>query len=83
MSWQDLTVASRQLTYTAGGKDRSGVAVMLILGLAGVPPEVISREYALTRIGVEPARRLLTEKLTGGKVVDMRSDHMQMISQVT
>ena len=53
------------------GKDRTGVTAAVVLALAGMPHEYIAREYALTRIGMEPAREFLTSKLTGGKTVDL------------
>ena len=55
------------------GKDRTGVAATLVLALARLPSDYISREYALTRIGIEPVRELLTSKLTGGKNIDIKS----------
>ncbi|EEP80685.1 predicted protein [Uncinocarpus reesii 1704] len=45
--------------HCAGGKDRTGVLTALILGIAGCSPDVIAREYVLTRIGVEPARSVI------------------------
>ena len=53
-----------RLTFPYGeiaGKDRSGVLAGLILALLNVPEEIISFDYALTRIGVEPFREHLTE----------------------
>jgi len=38
--------------HCTAGKDRTGVVVMLILNLAGVPNEVISEEYELTQAGL-------------------------------
>ena len=32
----------------AGGKDRTGVTAALLLGLAGVPDEVIAEDYSLS-----------------------------------
>jgi protein tyrosine/serine phosphatase len=46
------------LRQTAG-KDRTGILAALILGLTGAPPEAIAMDYALTRIGVEPAHEQL------------------------
>ena len=34
--------------HCAGGKDRTGIISALLLGLAGVPPETIAQDYALT-----------------------------------
>ena len=70
------------LTYErAGGKDRTGVAAALVLGVARVPAEKIAREYALTRVGIEPAREVLMHKLTGGKEMDPRDPHIQWVSR--
>jgi hypothetical protein len=43
------------------GKDRTGVLAALILALMDTPPDIIAKDYVLTRIGVEPFR----EKLLG------------------
>lgn len=50
------------------------MAAGLLLALAGVPRDYICRDFALTRIGFEPARELLTMKLTGGKPVDRNDE---------
>ena len=42
--------------HCALGKDRTGVAIVLILSLAGVPKQEIAEEYALTNTGLEPYR---------------------------
>ena len=34
--------------HCAGGKDRTGIVAALVLALAGVPPETIAEDYALT-----------------------------------
>ncbi|KAE9378839.1 hypothetical protein N431DRAFT_363540 [Stipitochalara longipes BDJ] len=44
------------LFHCTAGKDRTGILAALILGLVDAPPDVISRDYALTRVGVEPQR---------------------------
>ena len=38
----------------------------LLHSLAGSPLEAMDLDYALTRVGVEPVRDFLTDKLTGG-----------------
>jgi protein-tyrosine phosphatase len=35
--------------HCAGGRDRTGMIAILVLALAGVPPEVIAADYALSR----------------------------------
>jgi protein tyrosine/serine phosphatase len=47
-------------SYTAG-KDRTGVLAAIFLALAGAPTEVIAYDYALSRIGIEPGREMLTQ----------------------
>jgi protein-tyrosine phosphatase len=37
-----------------GGKDRTGIVVALLLSLAGVPPETIAEDYALSEALLEP-----------------------------
>ncbi|KIO30403.1 hypothetical protein M407DRAFT_20470 [Tulasnella calospora MUT 4182] len=44
------------LIHCSLGKDRTALAAMLILDLAGVPDEEIMKDYALTRVGAEPVR---------------------------
>ncbi|KAK3683241.1 hypothetical protein LTR37_020416 [Vermiconidia calcicola] len=61
------------LLHCNAGKDRTGVTAALILALAGLPSDYISRDYALTRIGVELVRDFLLGKLTGGKELDLRN----------
>ena len=41
------------ILHCALGKDRTGIAVALILSLAGVPEHQIAEEYALSNIGLE------------------------------
>jgi len=41
------------LFHCAAGKDRTGVISMLLLGIAGVSPEIIATDYALTSEAME------------------------------
>lgn len=52
------------------GKDRTGVLAFLLLSLAGADPTVVDHDYALTRVGIEPARDLLEAKLAGTMNLD-------------
>jgi protein tyrosine/serine phosphatase len=45
------------------GKDRTGVLAALILALMDTPPDIIAKDYVLTRIGVEPFRKKLLGQL--------------------
>ncbi|KAF2004957.1 hypothetical protein P154DRAFT_23228 [Amniculicola lignicola CBS 123094] len=51
------------LFHCTAGKDRTGVLAALFLALAGAPADLIAHDYALSRIGVEPARELLMHML--------------------
>ncbi|KAL0950285.1 hypothetical protein HGRIS_010264 [Hohenbuehelia grisea] len=50
--------------HCTAGKDRTGVIAALILKLAGVPDDLIAMDYALTRVGREPARAMIMERLS-------------------
>jgi protein tyrosine/serine phosphatase len=45
------------------GKDRTGVESALLLSLAGVPDELIVRDYALTRVDIETEKECLLPSL--------------------
>ncbi|KAI0774504.1 protein-tyrosine phosphatase-like protein [Fomes fomentarius] len=51
------------LFHCTAGKDRTGVLAALLLKLAGVDDEVIARDYGLTRVGREPVREMVMERL--------------------
>ncbi|KAJ7774097.1 protein-tyrosine phosphatase-like protein [Mycena olivaceomarginata] len=51
------------LFHCTAGKDRTGVIAAILLKLAGVDNDVIAQDYALTRIGREPARAMIMERL--------------------
>ncbi|KAF2100292.1 hypothetical protein NA57DRAFT_54384 [Rhizodiscina lignyota] len=48
------------LFHCTAGKDRTGTLAALIERLAGAADDVVAADYALTRIGVEPGREMLT-----------------------
>jgi len=52
------------LFHCTAGKDRTGVIAAILLKLAGVDNQVIANDYALTRIGREPARAMIIERLS-------------------
>ncbi|KAI0751035.1 protein-tyrosine phosphatase-like protein [Daedaleopsis nitida] len=52
------------LFHCTAGKDRTGVLAALLLKLVGVDDEAIAHDYALTRIGREPAREMVMERLS-------------------
>jgi len=45
------------------GKDRTGILSALIMALMDAPKEEIAKDYALTRIGIEPFREYLLSAL--------------------
>jgi len=51
------------LFHCTAGKDRTGVIAAILLKLAGVDNDAIAKDYALTRIGREPARAMIIERL--------------------
>ncbi|KAH9943222.1 protein-tyrosine phosphatase-like protein [Epithele typhae] len=51
------------LFHCTAGKDRTGVLAALLLKLAGVNDGAIVEDYALTRIGREPVRPMIMERL--------------------
>ncbi|KAJ7094445.1 protein-tyrosine phosphatase-like protein [Mycena belliarum] len=51
------------LFHCTAGKDRTGVIAAILLKLAGVDNEAIASDYALTRIGREPARAMIMTRL--------------------
>ncbi|KZT71481.1 hypothetical protein DAEQUDRAFT_736668 [Daedalea quercina L-15889] len=50
--------------HCTAGKDRTGVAAALLLALAGVNDDLIAEDYALTRVGREPARQMVMARLS-------------------
>ncbi|KAH6681782.1 tyrosine phosphatase family-domain-containing protein [Halenospora varia] len=51
------------LLHCTAGKDRTGLIAAMILALTGASKEDIARDYALTRIGIEPFREYLLRAL--------------------
>jgi len=51
------------LFHCTAGKDRTGLVAALILMLLGVADADITRDYALTTLGLEPARETLTLRM--------------------
>lgn len=51
------------LFHCAAGKDRTGLSAMLLLMLAGVPDDLIVKDYHATEIYQESARKALLEDL--------------------
>jgi len=51
------------LFHCTAGKDRTGLMAAILLKLAGIDDEDVSRDYALTRVGREPAREMIMTRL--------------------
>ncbi|KAF9498846.1 hypothetical protein BDN71DRAFT_1442811 [Pleurotus eryngii] len=51
------------LFHCTAGKDRTGLLAAILLKLAGVDKEAIAKDYALTRVGREPARPMIMARL--------------------
>jgi protein-tyrosine phosphatase len=51
------------LFHCTAGKDRTGVLAALLLGIAGVPDETITADYALTGQAIDVMRPILLEPL--------------------
>jgi hypothetical protein len=51
------------LVNCTAGKDRTGMAVALLLSLAGVEREKIAEEYALTNLGLAELKPIFIERL--------------------
>ncbi|KAJ7639191.1 protein-tyrosine phosphatase-like protein [Roridomyces roridus] len=51
------------LFHCTAGKDRTGVIAAILLKLAGVNNDLIAKDYALTRVGREPARAMIMSRL--------------------
>jgi len=52
------------LFHCTAGKDRTGIIASILLKLAGVDDTSIAHDYALTRVGREPARAKIMERLS-------------------
>ncbi|KAF2262271.1 hypothetical protein CC78DRAFT_498673, partial [Lojkania enalia] len=71
------------LFHCTAGKDRTGVLAAVILGLVGSPKEAIAHDYALTRVGIEPAKELLLVMLKAwNKEWSMETPGMAEFSQI-
>lgn len=66
--------ASPCLVNCTAGKDRTGVAIALLLILAGVPAEKVADEYALTDIGLRDLKPLFVERLSKNPAVQGNRD---------
>ncbi|ORY96867.1 tyrosine phosphatase family-domain-containing protein [Syncephalastrum racemosum] len=71
---QSRQSTSSLIIHCTAGKDRTGVFIMLLLGLCGVDDTIIAREYALSNLGYWESEAELENKakLLGVTVDDMR-----------
>jgi protein tyrosine/serine phosphatase len=58
------------VVHCAAGKDRTGVVIALALTVAGVPPEVIAADYAVTQSQIAA----IIEQLAGNQLYDLAVD---------
>jgi len=52
------------LFHCTAGKDRTGVIAAVLLKLIGATDTAIATDYALTRVGREPARKMVMARLS-------------------
>ncbi|KAF5388337.1 hypothetical protein D9615_000639 [Tricholomella constricta] len=52
------------ILHCTAGKDRTGIIAAILLKLAGVANSAIAEDYALTRVGREPAREMIMARLS-------------------
>lgn len=64
------------------GKDRTGVLAALILLLADTPSDAIVHDFALSRVGIEPARKMLIAAFPtiSGTVTPESAGWLQLVS---
>lgn len=67
---------SRSTDTLPAGKDRTGTLAALIHLLAGTLLEEIQLDFALTRVGIEPVKEFLLEKVARreGKQLDLNDE---------
>lgn len=64
------------IVHCTAGKDRTGVLIAVLLGLLGVPDEVIIEDYALSAGAMEALRAKLIERYPEGREVIERADEL-------
>jgi protein tyrosine/serine phosphatase len=62
------------LVHCTAGKDRAGCLVAVVLGLLGVPDEIVAEEYALSDVGMGPMKEHFVQRLLSTGVFDGSSD---------
>lgn len=65
------------LIHCSAGKDRTGVLVALILGIAGVDEERIAEEYALSEVGLAEWREAILRHLMGEEGTGMKREGVE------
>jgi protein tyrosine/serine phosphatase len=72
------------LVHCSAGKDRAGCVVAVVLGVLGVPDEVIAEEYALTAVGMGPMKEYFVERvLEGGAFGEGEEARQRAMKMVT
>ena len=62
------------LVNCTAGKDRTGVAIALLLTTAGVPAEKVAEEYALTDTGLKDLKPIFVERLLKSPALEGNRD---------
>ncbi|KAK3683083.1 hypothetical protein LTR37_020568 [Vermiconidia calcicola] len=65
------------LVNCTAGKDRTGILVALLLLFAGLEPEMVAEEYALTELGLAELRPLFIERLLKNPALEGNRDGVQ------
>lgn len=69
------------LIHCTAGKDRTGVIAAILLKLAGATDDDIAEDYALTRVGREPARAMVMARLA--KIPFFAEDHEKAFNMLS
>lgn len=70
------------LFHCTAGKDRTGLVAALLLGLIGASLSYINHDYALTRVGIEPARAFLLQKVAPGLAVGTPAEQQRSLEEL-
>ncbi|KAI7902353.1 tyrosine phosphatase family-domain-containing protein [Cokeromyces recurvatus] len=75
---ENLSTSSTKsiIVHCTAGKDRTGIFVMLLLGLCGVDEEIIANEYALSNLGYWEPEHELQKK---AEMLNVTIDDMLMV----
>ncbi|KAI5817615.1 protein-tyrosine phosphatase-like protein [Pyronema omphalodes] len=66
------------LVHCSAGKDRTGVAVAVLLALVGVDDQDIAKEYALTTLAVQEMSAALEKRIMASEAVQKLDESMRL-----